>query len=310
MESDEQSSTGAFWGISMSVGKKYSQVVQSPFHISMAVLYLTEYPSRLDRSEACTVKVILEYKENMFLLCCLNPMTILQQPLNLNFSSGESVKFHISCADNRAKHYQVHLSGYSMFKDSYEDQSSTLDDENKDFRNFFKQLSGMSSLYNDDENEDNDRANNDDRIFDNDEYDDNIEEEPAVNEKQIKRKKKVNKNTSKNKKQKTTSFEELKIGKGQEAESTSRVHIYYTGKTEDGTVFSKHTEGKPLAFFLNDNSMMKGWSVGIVGMRVGGKRRLTIPPSESKTSNGDRGFTDKTTTLIYDIELKAISPSG
>ena len=71
----------------------------------------------------------------------------------------------------------------------------------------------------------------------------------------------------------------LSEGTGQAAEVGNKVFVHYTGKLEDGSVFdSSLTRGQPFSFTLGEGQVIRGWEQGILGMKVGEKRVLTIPP--------------------------------
>ncbi|HSX01303.1 MAG TPA: FKBP-type peptidyl-prolyl cis-trans isomerase [Candidatus Saccharimonas sp.] len=91
-------------------------------------------------------------------------------------------------------------------------------------------------------------------------------------------------------------------GTGAEAKSDSTVTVKYTGTLADGTVFDstdKHG-GDPISFPLS--SVIKGWQEGIPGMKVGGKRKLVIPPDLAYGSQGTNGIPGNS-TLTFEIEL-------
>lgn len=93
------------------------------------------------------------------------------------------------------------------------------------------------------------------------------------------------------------------IGTGDLAESGSRVVVHYTGRFVDGTVFdSSISRGEPFQFVLGAGLVIKGWDEGIVGMRVGGKRLLSVPPEYGYGMN-DYGPIPGGSTLIFEVEL-------
>lgn len=100
-------------------------------------------------------------------------------------------------------------------------------------------------------------------------------------------------------------IEDITVGEGAEAKDFNKVVVNYTGKLMDGTVFdsSLKTGREPFVFTLGVGSVIKGWDIGVKGMKVGGKRTLTIPP---EFAYGDRGAGDVIppgATLIFDVEL-------
>lgn len=98
--------------------------------------------------------------------------------------------------------------------------------------------------------------------------------------------------------------EDLVVGQGTEAKSGSTVTVNYIGTLTDGTKFdSSYDAGQPFTTQIGNGSVIKGWDEGIPGMKVGGKRRLTIP---SELGYGPTGAGDKippNSTLIFEIEL-------
>ena len=93
------------------------------------------------------------------------------------------------------------------------------------------------------------------------------------------------------------------IGIGDVAEAGSRIVVHYTGKFVDGSVFdSSVTRSEPFQFVLGSGQVIKGWDEGIVGMRVGGKRLLSVPPEYGYGMN-DYGPIPGGSTLIFEVEL-------
>ena len=74
-------------------------------------------------------------------------------------------------------------------------------------------------------------------------------------------------------------IKELKIGNGSVAKNGKHVSVYYVGRLKNGKIFDSTTQGDGFKFRLGKGEVVKGWDVGIVGMKVGGKRRITIPPA-------------------------------
>src|SRR5882672_6776796 len=83
--------------------------------------------------------------------------------------------------------------------------------------------------------------------------------------------------------------EDIKVGKGPEAKSGDRVAVHYTGTLLDGTKFdSSRDRGEPFEFALGAGQVIKGWDLGVAGMKKGGKRKLTIPETSHMGSRGRR----------------------
>jgi FKBP-type peptidyl-prolyl cis-trans isomerase len=96
-------------------------------------------------------------------------------------------------------------------------------------------------------------------------------------------------------------------GAGPAAKAGDRVKVHYTGTLVDGTEFdTSRKRGKPFEFVIGKGSVIKGWDQGILGMKVGGKRRLTIPPGLGYGARGAPGTIPPNATLLFDVELMEI----
>ena len=100
-------------------------------------------------------------------------------------------------------------------------------------------------------------------------------------------------------------IEDIVIGDGAEAKALDKVTVEYTGKLGDGTVFdsSKNPGREPFSFTVVIGVVIKGWDEGVPGMKVGGTRKLTIPPDMGYGAQGAGGVIPPNATLIFDIEL-------
>jgi FKBP-type peptidyl-prolyl cis-trans isomerase FkpA len=100
--------------------------------------------------------------------------------------------------------------------------------------------------------------------------------------------------------------QEVKTGGGALAVPGKIVSVHYTGTLTDGTKFdSSFDHGQPIEFALGTGRVIKGWDQGIDGMKVGGKRKLTIPP---QLAYGERGMgpIPPSATLVFDVELVGV----
>lgn len=103
-------------------------------------------------------------------------------------------------------------------------------------------------------------------------------------------------------------IETTKAGNGAEIKNGQTAVMKYTGKLEDGTVFDateKHG-GTPFDFTLGAGMVIKGWDLGVLGMKVGEMRTFTIPSDLAYGPNGIPGVIPGGATLIFDVELVAI----
>lgn len=97
---------------------------------------------------------------------------------------------------------------------------------------------------------------------------------------------------------------DVRVGEGPPVQHGQRLAVHYTGRLSDGTEFdSSHSRGSPFTFTLGSGEVIKGWEQGLSGMRVGGKRQLTIPPDLGYGAQGKPPAIPANATLFFDIEL-------
>lgn len=102
-------------------------------------------------------------------------------------------------------------------------------------------------------------------------------------------------------------IEDIQVGTGAEAKTGDRVAMHYTGTLTDGTKFDSSLDrGQTFDFQLGAGRVIKGWDQGIPGMKVGGKRKLTIPPDLAYGERGFPGAIPPNATLIFEVELVGV----
>ncbi len=105
----------------------------------------------------------------------------------------------------------------------------------------------------------------------------------------------------------TLQSEDLVVGTGAEAVTGKMVEVHYTGTLLDGKKFdSSKDRNEPFGFKLGAGMVIKGWDVGVAGMKVGGKRKLTIPSDMGYGDRGYPGVIPPRATLVFEVELLGV----
>ena len=102
-------------------------------------------------------------------------------------------------------------------------------------------------------------------------------------------------------------IEDINVGDGEEATDGKEVTVHYTGTLQDGTKFDSSVDrGEPFSFTLGAGSVIKGWEEGVKGMKIGGKRKLVIPPHLAYGDKAVGGVIPANSVLVFDVELLGV----
>ena len=102
-------------------------------------------------------------------------------------------------------------------------------------------------------------------------------------------------------------IEDLKVGTGAEAVAGKRVTVHYVGTLTTGAKFdSSRDRGEGFTFGLGAGQVIKGWDQGVAGMKIGGLRKLTIPPELGYGAGGYPPVIPPNSTLIFEVELLSV----
>jgi FKBP-type peptidyl-prolyl cis-trans isomerase FkpA len=97
---------------------------------------------------------------------------------------------------------------------------------------------------------------------------------------------------------------DTQLGTGAEATAGKNVSVHYTGRLTNGSKFDSSLDrGRPFTFKLGAGMVIQGWDQGVAGMKVGGKRTLTIPPELGYGAGGFPPVIPPNSTLVFDVEL-------
>jgi len=101
-------------------------------------------------------------------------------------------------------------------------------------------------------------------------------------------------------------YTDLKLGQGDAADTGKVLEVNYSGWLESGVKFDSSIEDRPFTFRLGAGDAIKGWDEGLMGMKVGGKRRLVIPPELGFGKQGVGSVVPPNAVLVYEFELLAV----
>lgn len=100
--------------------------------------------------------------------------------------------------------------------------------------------------------------------------------------------------------------EDLKVGTGQEVQSGDYIEIHYVGTLLNGVKFDSSLDrGKPFKTRIGVGDVIEGWDMGVIGMKVGGRRKLTIP-SQLAYRDQEIGNIPPNSTLVFEVDLVGI----
>ena len=99
-------------------------------------------------------------------------------------------------------------------------------------------------------------------------------------------------------------YTDVTVGQGEPADAGRTVTVHYTGWLPDGTKFdSSRDRGEPFAFTLGAGQVITGWDEGVKGMKVGGRRKLVLPPGLAYGDGGAPPAIPPGATLVFDVEV-------
>lgn len=101
-------------------------------------------------------------------------------------------------------------------------------------------------------------------------------------------------------------IEDIKIGSGSTAKRGNRIKVHYIGKLTNGKTFDAATN-RPFPFRLGAGEVIRGWDIGCDGMKVGGKRKLTIPPEKAYGRAGAPPTIPSNATLVFEVTLLEVN---
>lgn len=204
-----------------------------------------------------------------------------------------------------------------------EEEDSDDDDEDEDEDMEDSKLDGEADSDDDDEDDDDEDEDEED---DDDEEDESEDEQPKAKVAKVEKKgskqngvengKASPKELKKDGQQleaKTRTLqgglvvEDLKVGGGPEAKPGKKIAVYYEGRLKkNNKVFDSTNKGPGFKFALGRGEVIKGWDLGVSGMKVGGKRRLTVPHQLAYGTRGSPPVIPPNSTLVFDVELKNV----
>lgn len=103
-------------------------------------------------------------------------------------------------------------------------------------------------------------------------------------------------------------YVDTEVGSGESPSAGKTVTVHYTGTLTDGSKFDSSVDrGQPFQFTIGVGQVIKGWDEGVMSMKVGGKRKLIIPPALGYGASGAGGVIPPNATLLFDVELLGVN---
>jgi len=329
-----------FWGLILKANRKYTQTIKKAFHLSQAAL-------EVDSCDDTPVHLVLTSDKLKYVLCTLRKNTCEQVALDLNFAEGDTISFTSEGTGNVHLSGYLVVDDFDDIEASDEEQETMLVNPNKEKKTKAKkqvEVGDDSDDSSDDEaeaaditgggDEEEDSDDDEEEEDDGDDSDDSSDEEEEVQEPKHKQQKvekpkqngveKQPKNKKEKKEQKqqqkSQSAEKAKViqggvriedlveGSGIEAKPGKKVVVYYEGRLKSNNkVFDSALKGAGFKFHLGRGEVIKGWDIGVAGMKVGGKRRVTCPPHMGYGNKGSPPVIPPNSTLVFDVELKNVN---
>lgn len=327
-----------FWGLIIEPGKKYSQTVENTFHISKATLDLSDVKDE-------DVTVMLDYEGQQEYILCHLSKTNKQESLDLNFQVGDNISLFTQ--GSSTIHLSGYLIGDDdddmtlgeMMEEEEEEEEEEGEEEEEeteakqDLRAALQaKAQKRAQPTNGKEGKAQKKAKVEMEVDDMDEEGEE-EEEDAKPQQQLSKKQqkklkqqqggkpaqqpqkdaqpKPNQQDAKPSKQTLAGglvVEDLKVGSGPEAKKGDLVAVYYKGTLQkNGKMFDQSNKGPGFKFKLGAGRVIKGWDMGIAGMKIGGKRKLIIPSQLAYGAGGAPPQIPPNSTLVFDVELKALN---
>ncbi|KAK9709419.1 peptidylprolyl isomerase fpr3 [Basidiobolus ranarum] len=325
----------AFWGLQILPNKTYTQVIEGSFRVSMAT-----FGEEVKGKQRSCLTVVVD--EQSYVLCSLTPNKVEQQPLDIIFTEGEEITF--SATGENTIHLTGNYLPEDDEMDFDEEDMEDLDEFDSEEED--DEISGRIEEIESEEEEEEEEEEEVKPVPAKKRKQENgaapevpkkkakeekiaaaaakIKEakqakeleasKPKVEEK--KAEKKAEKKVEEKKAAKAESatktlpggliINDKVVGNGAVAKKGSRIGMRYIGRLTNGKVFDQNSTGKPFWFRLGAGEVISGWDKGIVGMKVGGERHLTIPAPLAYGKRGAPPDIPGNATLVFEVKLVQI----